>query len=206
MPAHSHEKIVEIRDRLLAEAQVDYEFGYSVALDAAGALPLHAINDLANHNFDLGAWLKPYVDGRRYELVHGALPVSSAADLDAVIKKLKDAGDRRAAKQTPENARARQWMRQIAKNKEPWWWLDRTAEALGTMADPIGFDQFSFTPTQPRQRGYVDAMREVWSAVEDPSHSWADSLGEFKQLSNDVRRTQNDGGEADRMDDNEDDS
>lgn len=205
-PTRSYEQIVEVRDRLLAQAREDYEFGYTVALDAASAMPLHVINDLATANFDLAVWLKPYVAGRRYELVQKARPVSNEVDQDAVVQELKAAGDRRAAQQPPNGERARQFMKYMAKAKQPWWWLDRTADALGMMADPIGYDEFAFTPTLPRQRGYIDAMRELWSAIENPGHSWSDSLHELNHLSDELGRIRSEGGEADRVDDEEDDS
>lgn len=45
-------------------------------------------------------------------------------------------------------------------------WLWDVARVLGTLADPIGFDEFSFTPTRALVRGFADGMRDVWAAVE----------------------------------------
>lgn len=203
-PEESYERILEVRDRLLSEAKEDYELGYATALDAASAMPLHVINDLARQNFDLSAWLKPYVDGYSSELLATARPVKAGADLEAAIKNIRADGERRA-KQLKGDPRSAAFQKAMAK-KTPWWWLRRTADALGTMADPIGYDQFSFTPTLARQRGYIDALRELWSAIENPGHSWSDSLRELKQLSDDVGRNRSKGGEADRLDDENDDS
>ncbi|MHB8641641.1 MAG: hypothetical protein ACYDA3_01960 [Gaiellaceae bacterium] len=204
-PEESYERILEVRDRLLAEAKEDYEVGYATALDAASAMPLHVINDLANKNFDLEAWVKPYLGGYSSDLLATARPVETAESLEAVIKDVKAAAERRA-KQLKENPRSAAWQKAMAKKNQPWWWLRRTADALGTMADPIGYDEFSFTPTLARQRGYIDALRELWSAIENPGHSWSDSLHELKQLSDDLDRTRSKGGEADHLDDENDDS
>ena len=137
--------------------------------------------------------------GRRYELVQAARPVNNEADVEAVVRELKAAAGRRAAQHAPNSEHASQWAKYMAKKQQPWWWLDRTADALGMMADPIGYDQFAFTPTQPRQRGYIDAMRELWSAIENPGHSWSDSLHELNELSDEVGRTRSEGGEADQI-------
>ena len=45
-------------------------------------------------------------------------------------------------------------------------WLYSIAKTLGDLADPIGFDEYSFTPTRARIRGFGDALRAVWDAVD----------------------------------------
>ena len=45
-------------------------------------------------------------------------------------------------------------------------WLGAIAKSLGILADPIGFDEYSFTPTRARIRGFGDALRAVWEAVD----------------------------------------
>lgn len=45
-------------------------------------------------------------------------------------------------------------------------WLPRAAHYLGSLADPSGYDEFSFTPTALYVRGFGDGLRAVWSAAE----------------------------------------
>jgi hypothetical protein len=45
-------------------------------------------------------------------------------------------------------------------------WFAVLADRLGTLIDPIGFDQWNFTPTRPFVRGYAAALRDAWSIVE----------------------------------------
>jgi hypothetical protein len=44
-------------------------------------------------------------------------------------------------------------------------WLPKAAHYLGSLADPIGYDEFSFTPTALYVRGFGDGLRAVWSAA-----------------------------------------
>ncbi|MGW4118776.1 ribbon-helix-helix domain-containing protein [Nocardia sp. NPDC004711] len=44
-------------------------------------------------------------------------------------------------------------------------WLSLLAEDLGQLADPIGFDRFSFRRSSMYLRGYGDALRQVFVAV-----------------------------------------
>lgn len=48
-------------------------------------------------------------------------------------------------------------------------WFVPLAHDLGNVVDPIGFDEFSFTPTQAFLHGYEEALRAAWEAVEHPS-------------------------------------
>lgn len=57
-----------------------------------------------------------------------------------------------------------------------WFW--KLAEDLGDVVDPIGFDRTSFRPTRAFQRGYADALREVYGSVEHgASPDWAGTIG-----------------------------
>jgi hypothetical protein len=47
-------------------------------------------------------------------------------------------------------------------------WVHIAAKALGDWADQIHEDH-SFTPTTAAQRGFSDAMRELWASLEDAS-------------------------------------
>jgi len=166
-PRRSNEQIVEIRNRLLTEAREDYELGYALALEASSAMSLHVINALVAANFDLAKWLEPFKNGLRYELMEdkGLVEVTQE-NVNEVERALLD-----SIGAPPQSAD------QFKNN--PWWWLWKTAEALGDIADPIGFDHYSFTPTTARQRGYVDALRELWSALENPvdEDEWLHQIG-----------------------------
>ncbi len=151
-PADGQVEIAKLRDRLVAEAQQDYAFGYAAALQAASAMSLHAVNALVDVGFDLRRWLEPFQNGFRYEELGKARPVE---DPEEVKRLLLDAG-----KATPAHDERFK--------TNPWWWLFKTAEALGNLADPIGYDAYSFTPTRARERGFIDAMGKLWRAVEEP--------------------------------------
>lgn len=45
-------------------------------------------------------------------------------------------------------------------------WLYSVAKTLGSLADPIGGDELSFTPTRARIRGFSDGLRAVFEAVD----------------------------------------
>jgi post-segregation antitoxin (ccd killing protein) len=45
-------------------------------------------------------------------------------------------------------------------------WFQIFMKRFGAMIDPIGFDQFSFTPSRPYVRGYAAALRDAWATVE----------------------------------------
>jgi hypothetical protein len=45
-------------------------------------------------------------------------------------------------------------------------WFHIFMKRFGAMIDPIGFDQFSFTPSRPYVRGYAAALRDAWATVE----------------------------------------
>jgi hypothetical protein len=64
----------------------------------------------------------------------------------------------------------RQWMR-IAAQQDPhntevpaWAW--KAARYLGTLADPIGYDKFSFTPRPAYVDGFGAGLRAVWDAAQ----------------------------------------
>lgn len=42
-------------------------------------------------------------------------------------------------------------------------YLTGLAEDIGSLIDPVGFDQFSFRPTEAFMNGYEAALREMWS-------------------------------------------
>jgi hypothetical protein len=44
-------------------------------------------------------------------------------------------------------------------------WLKRIADDIGSMADPIGFDKWSFHRTPPWERGYADGLRAGYEAA-----------------------------------------
>jgi hypothetical protein len=84
-----------------------------------------------------------------------------------------------------------------------------TAARLHCPVDPIGYDEYSFSPTKARQRGYADAMRELWSALEHPGSSSSDTMHQLSELEADFRRKQAagewaEGGDEDRAGDKED--
>jgi hypothetical protein len=53
-----------------------------------------------------------------------------------------------------------------AAQESPPGWLGSVGRTLGDLADPIGFDQFSFRPTRARVRGFGDALQAVWHDVD----------------------------------------
>ncbi|MHB8696350.1 MAG: hypothetical protein ACYDHH_34490 [Solirubrobacteraceae bacterium] len=186
-PEQSFQQIIDLRERLLAEARADYEVGYSIALEAATGMSLHVLNHFVEQNFDLEKWLKSFMAAALDDLIQNSGP--PIEDPKEIGKALLE----RAAGPplTPD-----------AFKSSDWWWVWKTAEALGKFASPMDFDEFMFTPTQARQRGYSDALFELWSAIEEPGSSWADSLAELSALEENHTRNRAGGGEAARRDTN----
>jgi hypothetical protein len=160
-PEQSAQQIAQLRERLLTEARQDYERGYAVALEAASGMSLHIINALVDDGFDLQRWLGPYKMGFHEEATQTGTPIEDPEEIKQAILASGNAPP-------PSDDRFK---------SSEWWWLWKTAEALGNVADPIGFDQYSFTPTKARQRGYIDAMRELWAAVEEAPEEPVPSQG-----------------------------
>ena len=155
-PEGADERIHELERRLAAEARVDYERGYTIALDAASAMPLRVINDLVDAGFDLERWLGPWKRRWMYDLTEHSEPVP----VEEVNRFLEEVSRGERSQEPPPHDES--W-----RNDENWyWWLWKSAEALGTIADPIDRDEYSFTPTVARQRGFIDAMRDLWDALE----------------------------------------
>jgi hypothetical protein len=151
-PAEGQVEIAKLRDRLIAEAQEDYATGYALALQAASAMSLHTVNALVDVGFDLRRWLAPFQNGFKHEELGKARPLDDPEEITRLILD--------AAKAPPAHDERFK--------TNPWWWLFKTAEALGSVADPIGYDAYSFTPTRARERGFIDAMRKLWRAIEEP--------------------------------------
>lgn len=200
-PEQSFDRIVEVRDRLLAEAREDYEFGYTIAIEAASAMPLHVINALVDSNFDLPAWLAPFESALRHELIQGARLTAGTDSLTEILEEIRE--DARASDDTASPS-------QDIHRRDPWWWLWKSAEALGELADPIGYDRYGFTPTKPRLRGYADAMRELWAALEEPDSKPSDAPHNVGVMETERQRKSGDeaatggGGDEDRTDDEDD--
>lgn len=186
-PERSWEQIIDLRERLLAEAREDYERGYALALEAASGMSLHVINALVDADFDLEKWLAPFKNGMRYDLMQKAEPIP--------VDQVEEALLASAAAPPPSDEQFK---------KSGRWWMWKTAEALGKFADPLGMDEFSFTPTKARQRGYIDALRELWSAIEKPGQSWSDSLHDLEKLQEEHQRRATEGGGTPRTGDADD--
>ena len=62
-------------------------------------------------------------------------------------------------------------------------WFARVANELGTLVDPIGFDQWSFTPTRAFVAGYEAALRDVWAALEQVPTAPADGADDSSPVS-----------------------
>jgi hypothetical protein len=192
-PDDSVERILEIREHLLAQAREDYEQGYAIALEAASGMPLHVINALVSANYDLVKWLDPYKRGWRFEQMEHSEPIEvTKENAEELEQRLLDSLEA----PTPSDDRFR---------KNEWWWLWKSAEALGSLADPIGgVDEYSFDPTQARQRGFVDALRELWSAIEKPGQSFSDTLHKLGEHEATYWRSKAEGGEEPRTDETND--
>jgi hypothetical protein len=149
VPEGSAVKLLELREHFLPLARVDYRAGYEIAQDAASCMPLQALDALARSGFDVERWIVPYRRGYGQELVDRTISRRSETDAKA-----------------PESGPSAE---DGIASADYWRWLVRSAAALGDLADPIGFDEFSFTPSHARVRGYADALREVWSELEEQS-------------------------------------
>ena len=55
----------------------------------------------------------------------------------------------------------------------PDWW-EPLAKDLGSMVDPIGYDETSHIRTTAFKRGYEAALRDAWSAIEHAPHPRGD--------------------------------
>ncbi len=68
---------------------------------------------------------------------------------------------------------ARAWIRGMGAVEggfsPPDWWKP-LAKDLGSMVDPIGFDETSHVRTTAFTRGYEAALRDAWSAIEHAPH------------------------------------
>jgi len=151
-PGVSQMQLMVVSRRLRADAQTDYQRGYAAAVQAAAAIPLQVLNELADADFDLEEWLEPHKNRLRDEL------------LGCVGK------DGLWLNNDPEDMR-REFEQSNPPKAMEWAWLWRTSEALGALANPFGFDRSSepiFRPTNPTRRGYADAMRWLWRMVERP--------------------------------------
>ncbi|HTX13453.1 MAG TPA: hypothetical protein VME22_32850 [Solirubrobacteraceae bacterium] len=154
-PEGAADRIQEIQVRLAAEARDDYERGYRIALDAASDMSLHMINDLVDLNFDLRRWLEPWKRGWMHEQRDKA-QLEPKVDPDELWESLRKQAENPVPPAHDDSRR----------EDNGWWWLWKAAEALGEIAAPIDVDEYSFHPTLARQRGFSDAMRAVWLAVE----------------------------------------
>jgi len=149
--------IERLRDHFALEAKAEYERGYRKALAAADSLSWRLLEELAENHNDLKRVLRPYVNGATQDAMN-----APSISMEQVNELLENADNGKLEKSV-----------QSADNEEkPWAWLYRLARDLGSMADPIGYDDFSFDPTRAFLRGYGDALYAVWAAVEegvDPS-------------------------------------
>ena len=149
--------IGRLRDRFALEAKAEYERGYRKALAAADSLSWRLLEELAVNHTDLKRVLRPYVNGATQDAIN--VPSISMEHVDELLQHADD----RILEEPVQS---------LENEERPWAWLYRLARDLGSMADPIGFDEFSFDPTRAFLRGYGDALYAVWAAVEegvDPS-------------------------------------
>jgi hypothetical protein len=153
-PVRSDELLGALKERFVVEARDDYESGYRVALEAADSMPLSFLDALARDDFELGRWLSDVTEACRNALTDDVDDELADTPMDQIVENAIDSPDALAAFDG-----LRQWY-------DDWRFLWKSAEALGGLADFIGLDRFFFTPTQPRRRGYSDAMRDLWAAVE----------------------------------------
>jgi hypothetical protein len=152
-PLHAVAKDLErLRDHFAVEAKAEYERGYRMALAAADSLSWRLLEELAGGHNDLKRVLRPYVNGYLQEAVQ-AKPLSEEQVDDLFLNMANE-----------ETSQPTQHLENEAK---PWAWLSRLARDLGSMADPIGYDEYSFDPTRAYLRGYGDALYAVWVAVEE---------------------------------------
>lgn len=137
VPIESATRHLELHEHFLAQAREEYRSGYSVAQDAAALMPLHVLDALVRSGFDVEKWVTPYRRGAEHEITQQVFD----KDRDPSKEPVKlDAG---------------------------WSWLWKSAEALGSLASPIDYDEFSFHPTVARKRGFADALKEIWNELEN---------------------------------------
>jgi hypothetical protein len=68
-------------------------------------------------------------------------------------------------------------------------WYVTLMNDLGDLLDPIGFDQWSFTRTDPYVRGYQSALRDAWEAAERPADRTSADVGEVPDSSYPLERS-----------------
>lgn len=157
-------EIERLRDHFAVEAKDEYERGFRKALAVADSLSWRLLEELAENHNDLKRVLRPYVNGAAQESIHAKpLPPEEVHELF----------------QNAFNGEPNQMTQYTERKETPWLWLYRLAGDLGSMADPIGFDEFSFDPTRAFLRGYGDALYEVWAAVEEGVDSSRHYSGNF---------------------------
>jgi hypothetical protein len=187
-PEGVDEKIIALREKFLEEAERDYAIGYAAAVEIAEGLPLWSFNELARLNFNVAMWLKGHrraaleeiyelhKDDEVEKISHEDLAQMSHDDIFQLLDSIK------VPEPTPEESH--------------WWWVWRLVPVLGVMADPIGYDEGSFTPTDARVRGFADGLRDLWDAVESPGSSRIDRAVEFEQK---FAKARNRAGEPDAL-------
>jgi hypothetical protein len=178
-PTWAAYQMVSLRKKLGAEARKEYETGYTAAIEIAGVLPFAVVDRLADLNFDVVRWLKEYREAAADELYSSGQFIRptehlSRPDFEQLLR------DRDSGKYSR--------LPDVAAAQSSWSWVWKLASSLGKLADPVGFDEANFTPTKPRLRGFSDAMRALWSAVETPGQTASRRPREI------VRRTR--GGES----------
>jgi len=163
-------EIVRLRDHFAIEARAEYERGYRKALAAADSLSWRVLEELAENHNDLKRVLRPYLNGSLQDAMN-AKPISPE-QVDELLRKRDNDEPNRSTQNTE-------------RKETEWSWLERLAHDLGSIADPVGYDVYSFDPTRAFLRGYGDALYEVWAAVEegiDPSrHVASNPLPDVRQ-------------------------
>jgi hypothetical protein len=173
-------ELERLRAHFANEAKDEYQRGYRKALRAADSLSLRLLEELAENHHDLKRALRPYVNGALQDAMNFE-PISSAQVTELLENRVKI-----VPLQSKDGA---------SPTASPWSWLSRLAEDLGSMADPVGVDEFSFNPTRAFLRGYGDALHDVWSSVEeggghrsrrDPKKYLADERGSTDSPNGDI--------------------
>ena len=168
-----------LRAHFVHQAKDEYQRGYRKALRAADSLSWRLIEELAENRHDLKRALRPYANGALQDALKTE-PLSSAQVTELV--------ENRAEKVSPPSKDG------TSRTASPRSWLYRLAEDLGSMADPVGFDEFSFSPTRAFLRGYGDALHDVWSSVEEGGHqSRRDSKND---IADEIERSDSPNGET----------
>jgi hypothetical protein len=168
-PNEYDERIIELRDRLLDEAEAEYATGYGAAVEVAEALDLQRLNQLARLEFDVATWLRRYAKAAHDDLLEHSSEERSPDELLAMppeeLARLLAAG-----------------MPQPTSEESEYWWVWRVARVLGTLANPMDFDEAMFDPTAARVRGFTAGLRDIWDAVEEPGSSRIDDAIERERL------------------------